>query len=88
MAEEYSTRLRLDASTHQRLQDIVGKGHYRSSNAAIVDAINRLWDHVCEQELDAAYAAAVAENPSYPYESVAERAAARARRNRRQAVSE
>ncbi len=38
-----------------------------------------------DDHLDAAYAAAVADNPNYPYEDAAERAAARARRNRRQA---
>ncbi|GAB2763068.1 hypothetical protein GCM10027174_44690 [Salinifilum aidingensis] len=34
--------------------------------------------------LDAAYVAAVVDNPHYPYEDAAERTVARARRNRRQ----
>lgn len=36
------------------------------------------------KQLDAAYAAAIHDNPAYPYESEAERSAARARRNARQ----
>jgi Arc/MetJ-type ribon-helix-helix transcriptional regulator len=81
---DYSTRLRLDEPTRQRLEEVVASGHYRSNNAAIVDAINRLWEQVREDVLDAAYAAAVEDNPSYPYESEAERGAARRRRNARQ----
>jgi predicted transcriptional regulator len=81
MATGYETRLRLDEQTHKRLQEIVGR--YRSNNAAIIDAINRLWEAVQEEELDAGYAAAVQENPAYPYESEDERATVRARRNAR-----
>jgi predicted transcriptional regulator len=80
---EHSTRLRLDAQTQERLREVV-RGRYRSNNAAIVDAINRLWCEVREEELDAGYAAAVRDNPAYPYESEDERAGARARRNARQ----
>jgi len=40
------------------------------------------------EELDAGYAAAVADNPAYPYESEDERQAARARRNARQSGAE
>jgi predicted transcriptional regulator len=83
MSNAYSTRLRLDDQTRERLREIVA-GRYRSNNAAIVDAINRLWQSLREQELDAGYAAAVKDNPFYPYESEAERTAARARRNVRQ----
>lgn len=44
---------------------------------------------VHDEILDAAYAAAVEDTPTYPYESEAERAAARRRRNERQrAVAE
>jgi Arc/MetJ-type ribon-helix-helix transcriptional regulator len=81
---DYSTRLRLDQPTRQRLEEVVAAGHYRSNNAAVVDAINRLWEQLRQEDLDTAYAAAVADNPSYPYESEAERAAARTRRNARQ----
>jgi hypothetical protein len=80
---EHSTRLRLDAQTHERLREVV-HGHYRSDNAAIVDAINRLWHELREEELDAGYTAAVRDNPAYPYESEEERAVARERRNSRQ----
>jgi Arc/MetJ-type ribon-helix-helix transcriptional regulator len=79
----YFTRLRLDAHTHERLREVV-QGRYRSNNAAIVDAINRLWRAVREEELDAGYAAAVGDKPAYPYESEAERSIARARRGARQ----
>jgi Arc/MetJ-type ribon-helix-helix transcriptional regulator len=79
---DHSTSLRLDAQTHQRLREVVD-GRYRSNNAAIIDAINRLWTELREEELDAGYAAAVRDNPAYPYESEVERTAARKRRNSR-----
>ena len=75
--------VRLDDQTHQRLQDIV-EGGYRSANAAIIDAINKRWEVLREEQLDASYAAAVQDNPAYPYDSEDERRAARARRNARQ----
>ncbi|MGV7303239.1 antitoxin [Mycobacterium kansasii] len=84
MTAEYSTRLRLDQPTRQRLEDLVSAGRYRSGNAAIVDAINRLWEAWRDEDLDAAYAAAVEDNSHYPYESEVERATARRRRNARQ----
>lgn len=40
--------------TRQRLQDVVAAGHYHSGNAAIVAAINRLWEVLREEALDAA----------------------------------
>lgn len=83
----HAMTLRLNDETRQRLEEIV-TGRYRSANAAIVDAINRLWDAVHAEELDAAYAAAVADNPAYPYESEEERQAARSRRNVRQRGAE
>ena len=58
--------LRLDDETRERLQHVV-QGRYRSNNAAIVDAINRLWDALRAEELEAGYAAAVRDNPAYPY---------------------
>ena len=87
MATDYETRLRLDEQTHQRLLDVVDGGGYRSNNAAIVDAINHLWQALHEHALDAAYADAVHNNPAYPYESEDERAAARSRRDARQTAS-
>lgn len=84
MADDYSTRLRLDEPTRKRLDEVVASGRYRSNNAAIVDAINRLWEQVREDALDDAYAAAVEDNPAYPYESESERDSARRRRNARQ----
>jgi Arc/MetJ-type ribon-helix-helix transcriptional regulator len=87
MPDTYSTRLRLDPQTRERLQEIVN-GRYRSNNDAIVDAINRLWTTVRAEELDAGYAAAVRDNPTYPYESEDERQRARSRRNTRQRRAE
>ncbi|MGH3561248.1 MAG: antitoxin [Mycobacterium sp.] len=79
----HSMTLRLDASTHDRLRQIT-EGRFRSNNAAIIEAINKLWQTLQDQELEAAYAAAVSDNPSYPYESAEERTASRSRRNARQ----
>lgn len=79
----YSMTLRLDPSTHDRLRRIV-EGRFRSNNAAIVAAINKLWETLEDEELDAAYAAAVADNPAYPYESADERTVSKKRRNARQ----
>lgn len=80
---DHSMTVRLDEETRRRLQDIV-KGGYRSANAAIVDAINKRWEALHDEQLDAAYAAAVHHNPAYPYDSEAERSATRARRDGRQ----
>lgn len=41
-----------------------------------------------ETTLADAYAGAIADNPSYPYESAEEKAALRGRRNRRQAEAD
>ncbi len=87
MSNDYATRLRLDSPTRERLAEVVAGGNYRSNNAAIIDAINRLWEQVREDGLEAAYAEAVQDNPSYPYESEPERAVARRRRNVRQRAS-
>jgi predicted transcriptional regulator len=84
---DHSMTVRLDDQTRQRLHDIV-QGRYRSANAAIVDAINKRWEVLHDEQLDAAYAAAVRDNPAYPYESEAERTAARRRRNARQKRSQ
>jgi predicted transcriptional regulator len=75
--------VRLDPSTHDRLRQIV-EGRFRSNNAAIIEAINKLWEALQDEELDAAYAAAAIENPAYPYESAEERTVSRSRRNARQ----
>jgi Arc/MetJ-type ribon-helix-helix transcriptional regulator len=82
MADQPMT-VRLDDETRQHLQDIV-QGGYRSANAAIVDAINKRWEALREEQLDTAYVAAVQDNPAYPYDSESERNAARTRRNARQ----
>jgi predicted transcriptional regulator len=83
----YSMSLRLDEVTRERLGQIV-EGRYRSNNAAIIDAINRWWEMLRDEELDAGYAAAVRDNPAYPYETSEERLAARRRRNARQQSGE
>jgi predicted transcriptional regulator len=78
----YSMTLPLDVSTHDRLRQIV-EGRFRSNNAAIIEAINKLWETLQDEELDATYAAAVMENPAYPYESAEERRVSRSRRKPR-----
>lgn len=75
--------VRLDAETERQLAELA-EGHYPSRAAAVSDAIRQAWQRVQEDQLDAAYAAAVADNPHYPYDSADERAAMRRRRNARQ----
>jgi hypothetical protein len=53
-------------------------------SAAVQAAIHQAWQHLQEEKLQADYAAAVAENPHYPYESAEEAAALRASRRARQ----
>jgi len=83
MMQPYSISVRLDETTRERLREIVEGRRYRSANAAIVDAINQIWETLQHDELEAAYAAAAAENPAYPYESQNERSVARSRRQAR-----
>lgn len=78
----HAMTVRLDSDTEQQLAELAEQQPSRS--AAVTDAIRQAWQRLQEERLDAAYATAVAENPHYPYESVEERAAMRARRNRRQ----
>lgn len=75
--------VRLDDDTARQLAELAER--YRSRSAAVQDAIHRAWRQLQEEKLDAGYAAAVAENPHYPYESAEEAAALRARRRARQA---
>jgi hypothetical protein len=51
----------------------------------VTSAIREAWQRLREEKLEAAYAAAVAENPHFPCESAAERSQLRSRRNARQA---
>ncbi|WP_245721513.1 antitoxin [Nocardia crassostreae] len=82
----YAMTVRLDEETFQRLKDLEAAGA-ASRSAAVVAAIHEAWQHLQEQRLLDAYQAAVAESPTYPYEHDEERAALRARRNRRQATT-
>ncbi len=75
--------VRLDEETARQLAELAE--HYRSRSAAVQDAIHRAWRQLQDEKLEAGYAAAVAENPHYPYESAEEIAALRARRRARQA---
>jgi predicted transcriptional regulator len=74
--------VRLDEKTARELAQLADG--YPSRSAAVVDAIHQAWRRQQDELLDAAYAAAVAQNPNYPYESSAERAALTDRRNRRE----
>jgi predicted transcriptional regulator len=75
--------VRLDEETARQLAELAKR--YRSRSAAVQDAIHRAWRQLQDEKLDAGYAAAVADNPHYPYESAEEAAALRARRRARQA---
>ncbi len=75
--------VRLDDETARQLAELAER--YRSRSAAVQDAIHRAWQQLQDDKLEAGYAAAVADNPHYPYESAEEAAALRARRRARQA---
>ncbi len=75
--------VRLDEDTARQLDELAER--CRSRSAAVLDAIHRAWQQLQDEKLDVGYAAAVAENPHYPYESAEEAAALRARRQARQA---
>ena len=74
--------VRLDEETSRELTELAG--HYPSRSAAIQDAIHHAWRRLQAEKLEAGYAAAVADNPHYPYESAEEAALLRARRRARQ----
>ena len=74
--------VRLDEETSRELAELAG--HYPSRSAAIQDAIHGAWRRLQADKLEAGYAAAVAGNPHYPYESAGEAAVLRARRRARQ----
>ncbi len=74
--------VRLDDETARQLDDLaVGQA---SRSAAVQDAIRTAWEQLQQAKLAAGYAAAVADNPLYPYESAEEIRAHRARRRRRE----
>jgi predicted transcriptional regulator len=74
--------VRLDEQTSRELAELAG--HYRSRSAAIQDAIHSAWQRLQADKLEAGYAAAVADNPHYPFESAEEAAVLRTRRRARQ----
>lgn len=74
--------VRLDEETARELAELAER--YKSRSAAVQDAIHRAWQQLQADKLDAGYAAAVAENPHYPYESDEEAAVLRSRRRARQ----
>jgi len=75
--------VRLDEDTARELAELAQR--HRSRSAAVQDAIHRAWQRLQEEKLEAGYAAAIAENPHYPYESAEEAATLRSRRRIRQA---
>ncbi len=81
----HAMTVRLDADTLQQLQELAEGAPSRT--AAVIAAIREAYARLQEDKLAAAYARAVAESPSYPYESEEERTAARARRDRRQGAA-
>ena len=74
--------VRLDEETSRELAELAG--HYPSRSAAIQDAIHSAWRRLQAEQLEAGYAAAVADNPHYPYESAEEAAVLRTHRRARQ----
>ena len=74
--------VRLDEETARELSELAER--YRSRSAAVQDAIHRAWRQMQAEKLDAGYAAAIAENPHYPYESAEEADVLRTRRRSRQ----
>ena len=79
----YAMTVRLDEETQQQLAELAEA--HPSRSAAVTAAIREAWRRLREEKLDAAYAAAVADDPHFPYESADERDRLRARRNARQA---
>jgi predicted transcriptional regulator len=74
--------VRLDEETSRELAELAER--HPSRSAAVQAAIHQAWQRLQEDKLQAGYAAAVAGNPHYPYESAGEAAVLRARRRVRQ----
>jgi predicted transcriptional regulator len=74
--------VRLDDEISRELTELAER--HPSRSAAVQAAIHQAWQQLQEEKLQASYAAAVADNPHYPYESAEEAAALRARRRVRQ----
>ncbi|MBN9610216.1 MAG: antitoxin [Actinobacteria bacterium 69-20] len=75
--------VRLDDETARQLGELAER--YPSRSAAVQSAIRQAWEQLQTDKLDTGYAAAMAENPSYPYESDEEKTVLRARRRSRDA---
>lgn len=75
--------VRLDDDTARELAELAQR--HQSRSAAVQDAIHLAWEQLQIEKLDQGYAAAIAENPHYPYESAEEASALRARRRGREA---
>lgn len=54
--ERPATRLEYASTneTRQHLDEVVAGGHYGSNNAAVVDAISRLWERLHQEDLEPA----------------------------------
>jgi predicted transcriptional regulator len=74
--------VRLDDETSQELAELAER--HPSRSAAVQAAIHQAWRRLQEEKLQTGYAAAIEENPHYPYESAEEAAVLRARRRARQ----
>ena len=73
----HAMTVRLDDETEARLAELAA--HYPSRSAAVQTAIRQAWITMQEERLGQGYAAAVVENPHYPFESAEEAAAFRRR---------
>jgi predicted transcriptional regulator len=75
--------VRLDEETERQLAELADQ--QPSKSAAVQAAIHRAYEELQAEKLAAGYAAAVADNPHFPYESAEEAAVLRERRRSRDA---
>lgn len=83
----HTTTVRLDDKTHNELAQLAKLRQHKTKTAAIAEAIHLAYQQAQAEALEAAYTAAVADNPHYPYETADERTTLRKRRNLRQATA-
>jgi Arc/MetJ-type ribon-helix-helix transcriptional regulator len=76
----HAMTVRLDDETEAKLSELAA--HYPSRSAAVQTAIRQAWIIMQEERLGRGYAAVVAENPHYPFESAEEARSFRHRRHR------
>jgi hypothetical protein len=82
----HAMTVRLDDDTQAKLDDLAERlAGAAGRSEAVRIAIVRTWQELEDERLAGQYAAVVAENPHYPYESAEEAEAMRERRRKRMA---